>query len=174
MIMRKKYPKNKKAAIEMSFAMIFSIILIGVFVAAAFFGIRIFLDYQKNVQIGMFINDLQNDIDSAYNAADSSTVYNGNLPTGVQYICFINWKNQTVNENGIETNLYNQIKTSGIINYDQNFYVYAPGKSFSVKAKQIKHIDLSKHNPICIKVINNKASVKITKRFDNPLVEVSE
>jgi len=167
--------KNKKGdgVFGMSFTMIFSIILIVVFILVAFMGIRSFLNFQKAAQLNMLANDLQRDIDEAWNAGESSTIFKGNLPAGVEYICFINWNNSTFNSNAIEKNIFQEIRLKGITASD-NFYIYAPNKNYALKSKQIKHIDLNTKNPNCMKVINNKVSIKITKTFDNPLVVVSE
>ena len=174
--MKKINPSGKKAqeVFGMSFGMIFSIILIAVFIAAAFLGIRYFLNYQRTIQIGLFIQDLQNDIDTAWNSADSATTFKSTLPTGVRYVCFVNWNNQSINANNVEKGLYMDIKKSGSINSEQNFYIYAPNTKYALTGKKIKHVDLSKHNPICMKVIDGITSIKIIKSFSNPLVEVSE
>jgi len=174
-IAKLKLPKSKRSegVFGMSFGMIFSIILIVVFMVVAFLGIRSFLNFQKTAQLKIFADDLQRDIDEAWNAGESMTIYKGNLPIGVQYVCFINWKNSTMNANTFEANIYREIQLGGI-SASENFYFYSPGKDFAIKSKQMKHIDLSSKNPICIRAIDGKASVKITKTFDNPLVVVSE
>ena len=171
--MRKIKLKRGQEAIGMSFSMIFSIILIAVFIAAAFIGIRALISWQKNVQVGLFIQGLQNEVDTAWNAPESSTVYKAFLPTGIEYICFMNLTADVVASNNVETNIFNEIKKGVRVNYNHNFYIYAPTKTFKIKTQEIKHIDLRKHNPVCIKVIKNQASVKVNKSFDNPLVEVS-
>jgi len=172
-LFRFKNSKRAEGVFGMSFGMIFSIILIVIFIIVGFIAIRSFLNFQKTSQMNMFANDLQSDIDEAWNAGESSIVFKGNLPPGVEYVCFINWKNATLGANNIEKAVYQDIKLGGITASD-NFYFYAPTKNYVLKSKQIKHIDFSNKNPICAKVINNQVSIRIVKTFENPLVVVSE
>lgn len=167
--------KGKKGdgVFGMSFGMLFAIILIIFFIIIGFIGIRSFLNFQKNAQLKIFLDDLQMDINEAWNAGESSTVFKGNLPAGVQYVCFVNWKNSTIGANSFEINIYRDIQLAGV-SASQNFYFYSPEREYAIRSAEIKHIDLSNKNPICIKVIDSRVSFKITKTFDNPLVIVSE
>ena len=172
--MQKINLKRGQEAIGMSFSMIFSIILIAVFIAAAFVGIRALLNWQKNVQVGLFIQGLQDEVDTAWAAPQSSTVYKGFLPTGIEEICIINWTSPVANSNDAEKNIMNEIKTTATVISSQNFYIYPVKNNFKIKTQTIKHLDIRTHNPLCIKVIKNQASIKVNKNFDNPLVELSE
>ncbi len=166
--------KNKKAEVfGMSFSMIFSIILIAVFVAAAFIGIRSWLNTQKNIQVGLFMDDLQKEVDNAWGASESfSTIYKGFLPSGIQSVCFINWSAKSGNLSSSEKKIYDELRRTHL-DYKKNFYVYSPNTDFYLTSREIKHIDLTKKNIVCINAVKNQASIKITKRFENPLVEVS-
>ncbi len=48
---------------KLSFGMIFSIILIIVFLSFAFYAIKIFLNMQTTMQVGKFVEELRNDVD---------------------------------------------------------------------------------------------------------------
>lgn len=74
----------------MSFGMIFSIILIIIFLVFAFYGIKKFLDLQKEVQVKSFINDLQDDIDKMQKSFEGSQERNYIVPTKIEKICFVN------------------------------------------------------------------------------------
>jgi hypothetical protein len=168
--------KNKRAEIfGMSFSMIFSIILIVFFIISAFIAIRTFLNYQKCSQIGLFVNDLKDKVDEAFNSDSSSFVFSAGLPSGVEYACFINASAEfPTNANNIEKNIFNFVKTYEPLNFKDNFYFYAPKKNYCIKWSNIKNVELAIHNPICFKVVNGKASIKIERQFDKPLVMVSE
>jgi len=163
---------NKKAEIfGMSFGMIFSIILMIFFIAVAFIGIKAFLNYQKNIQIGLFIQDFQNEVNDAWNSERTVLIFNSTLPSGIEYVCMINYANQSRAANNNELSIYSKIKESGY-SVSENLYFYAPTKDYDLKSATIKHIDLSQKNPVCFRVINGKVSIKIQKKIDNPLVEV--
>ena len=71
--------KRKKAQIKLSFGMIFSIILIIVFLAFAFYAIKVFLGIQNTAQIGKFISDLKSDVDRVWKSTESSEEKEYNL-----------------------------------------------------------------------------------------------
>jgi hypothetical protein len=60
----KRVCKNskKKAQMEISFGMIFSILLIVIFIAFAFFGIKKFLEVHNEILSKKFIDDVNADI----------------------------------------------------------------------------------------------------------------
>ena len=79
--------KNKKAAMEISFGMIFSIILIIIFIAFAIYGVTKFLNLQKGIQTKTFANDLNYDIDKLWKSQGSQPV-TYSLPKNVEKVCF--------------------------------------------------------------------------------------
>jgi len=168
--------KTKRAqggVFGLSFGMIFSIILIVFFIIVAFIAIRAFLNYQKTTQIGLFFRELQEDVDEAFYASSADFSKNYSLPSGIEYVCFSNMSANPKNYTAKELMIYESIKKS-YYTIEDNLYIYAPKKSFSIENTKIKHVDLSKKNPICIQVINNKVMIKFKKSFESPLVEVSE
>ena len=64
--------KSTKAQMKISFGMIFSIILIIVFIAFAFYAIKKFLDIQETAQIETFVNKLQGNIDKMWRSSQGS------------------------------------------------------------------------------------------------------
>jgi len=170
----KKINLNKKAEIfGMSFSMIFSIILIVFFILVAFIGIRAFLNYQKSIQISLFITDFQGKIDEAWNCAGACNFrFNSTIPSSVNYICLIDFANVPKNAGNIEVELYDDIRKEGY-SIDRNLYVYSEKEPIILKKATIKHVDMTKKNPICFKRTSGIISVKIDKKTENPLVEVS-
>jgi len=72
----------------MSFGMIFSIILIIAFIAFAFYAITKFLDWEEYGQIGLFVDDIQNDIDKMWQSDQGQKSYEYKLPKNVEQVCF--------------------------------------------------------------------------------------
>lgn len=173
-MIRKINKKSRKAEVfGMSFSMIFSIILIAFFVVVAFIGIRYFLSYQRNVQVNLMVQDLQKDIDDAWNSGSVSFSFNATLPSGFQvdYLCFMDFNKDTISANNVESGIYDNVKHSS---YDttKNLYFYVGEAPYTVKSFTIKHITLEKKNPVCFRIIKNKVSIKVQKKESNPLVEV--
>jgi len=168
--------KNRKAEVfGMSFSMIFAIIMIVFFIVVAFIGIRFFLGWQKNAQIISFVQNLEAKINEVWNPGiEVSTSYSGVLPSGIEWVCFVNWNlNITSNANDLEKGVISEIKSKGI-NFRDNFYLYAPSTNLDFKSKELKHLDLSNHNPVCIKVVNQKVKIGLAIKQGKNLVEVSE
>jgi len=78
---------KKRGQLKLSFGMIFSIILIIVFLVFAFYAIKMILNFQQSASIGKFVNDFQNDIDEKW-ANTGSQVITYNLVKDVEQVCF--------------------------------------------------------------------------------------
>ncbi len=72
----------------MSFGMIFTIILIIVFIVAAFFAIRYFLNFQKQVEINQFNQNVQEEITNMYKSQYGEKAINLRVPSKAEKICF--------------------------------------------------------------------------------------
>ena len=72
---------------ELSFGMLFSIILIIIFIAFAVYGIGKFLNLQKNIQTKTFVNDLNYDVDKLWRSQGSQPV-TYTVPVNVERVCF--------------------------------------------------------------------------------------
>lgn len=83
---------NKKGQMmELPFQLIFSIILIAVFIYAAFYGIRYFLERSEQSQIGTFVVDFESKVNSAWHATEMSRDYTFTLPKSIKKVCFANF-----------------------------------------------------------------------------------
>jgi len=80
--------KGKKGQMEISFQMIFSLILIAAFIYAAFVGIRYFLATADQVKINSFISELQSKVDQTWMTTETSQTYKLSLPAKIKYVCF--------------------------------------------------------------------------------------
>tara|TARA_Y100000310_G_scaffold288519_1_gene314206 strand:- start:154 stop:594 length:441 start_codon:yes stop_codon:yes gene_type:complete len=85
---------KKRGQMKLSFGMIFSIILIIIFIAFAAYGISKFLGLQQTAQIETFKADLQEDINKLWKN-EGSSVHSYSIPKNSK-ICFFNF-----NEKGI-------------------------------------------------------------------------
>ena len=94
--------KRDKGQMELSFGMIFSIILIIVFIAFAFYAIYKFLGIQDSAKIGLFKNDLQSDVDKMWRSSQGSQEVEYSLPLKVKEICFVNEDENLILNSGSE------------------------------------------------------------------------
>jgi len=140
--------REKNGQIKLSFGMIFSIILIIVFLAFAFYAIRTFLGIQYAAQTGKFINDLKSDIDRVWKSTESSEEKEYVLPSKIDAVCFRDDE------------------------YENLFF--QSDKFF--EGRQINHIDISKiisiENPFCIENVRGKIKLTLVKEIDEALVTI--
>ena len=147
------YLKNNKAQMQIGFGMIFSVILIVVFIVFAVYGIIKFLDIQKFAQIESFKQDFQNHITDALRSDSISKPMSYSLPKNVRQVCFAN-------------------------NKDENMY-FVPSE---YEGALLKNIDIAKtvtgpgsvNRKLCIDVQSGKFSVVIKKETNENLVTLTK
>ena len=141
---------TKKGQIKLSFGMIFSIILIIVFLAFAFYAIKTFLGIQDKAQIKKFLNDLKSDVDRVWKSTESSGEKEYILPSKIDAVCF--------RDNDYE-NLYFQA--------DKYF-----------EGGKIEHIDILEmtytEDPYCIENIDGKIKLTLVKEISEALVTITQ
>jgi hypothetical protein len=142
--------RNKKGGqLQLSFGMIFSIILIIIFLAFGFYAITKLIDLQRSIQIESFLRDFQEDIDKMWKSSQGSQNLVYTLPSKINAVCFKEDEFQNL-----------EFTSKNIIN-----------------GKMIGHIDIEKiienENPFCIETINGQISLRITKDYGETLVRVA-
>ena len=163
---------NKKAQVfGMPFSIIFSIFLIAIFLAVAIYAIIHFLDIKKCSEVGLFLEDFQNEIDRAWNSQSSELTFTRSLPSKIQYVCFAD-----LNENAVGTSaekeIYTELKKNAI--YADNLFFYPRRAANCLPSTKIEHINItSLSNPYCIEIQQGKIEIKIEKGFYDALVRVS-
>lgn len=140
---------NKKAQMKMSFGMIFSIILIVIFLAFAFYGITNFLSFQDSVKIEQFSSDLQEDINKMWQSSGGSVEADYLLPTKIESVCF------------------QDDEYENLVFHSNEF----------VGGKMIEHLNLTKMTggkELCFDNNNGKISFVIEKDYGDALVILSK
>ena len=85
--------KRGQTIFGMSFGVIFSIILIIIFISVAFYAIRNFLGWNQCAQIGLFYTDLEKEVNKAWNDEIYIDTIQFTLPSGkkgIKQVCFGN------------------------------------------------------------------------------------
>ncbi|MEM0465831.1 MAG: hypothetical protein QXW97_04000 [Candidatus Pacearchaeota archaeon] len=165
----KKIDKKAQEIFGLSFGMIFSIILIIFFIVVAFIVIKHFLSIQNCSKIGIFINDIEEEVERAWNSNDQSVEFKGYLPSGIKKVCFAN-----VSESfrGADK----EIGTYIDIYIDKNMFLYPLNKACDMAKYSLPHIDVNwitrTNNPYCIDVIKGKVLMIIEKNSNDRLVKI--
>lgn len=147
------YIRNNKAQMQIGFGMIFSVILIVVFIVFAVYGIIKFLEIQRFAQIESFKQDFQNDITDALRSDSISSPKSYSIPKDIKQVCFAN-------------------------NKDENMYFVPSG----YEGVLLKNIDIAKtvtspgsvNRKLCIDVQSGKFSVVIKKETNENLVTLTK
>ena len=80
---------KKRGQMKISFGMIFSIILIIIFISFAFFAIKKFIGIQDAMKIGQFGDQLQSDIDKLWRGSQGSQEVEYFIPSKIESVCFV-------------------------------------------------------------------------------------
>ena len=129
---------------KLSFGMIFSIILIVVFLVFAFYAITMILNFQSSANVGTFLNDLQKDVDNMWqNSGSQAKTYR--LPNEIEEVCF---------------------------DEDSHVSFYPLESAIEFDDTEIKHIEVIEY--FCIENKDNKIKIRIKKGIDESLVTIEE
>lgn len=157
--------ENNRAQIKMSFGMIFSIILIIVFLVFAFYAIRTFMNIQNTAQVGIFLDDLQSDITSAWNSPESAEEREYSLPLKIKYVCFVDFNAPAT---GTNAGLFSELRRAY---YGSENMVFYPVGSSGMESTKIRNIAIGtitgSENPFCIKVAKEKIKLTLVKNYDD-------
>lgn len=164
---------DKRGQIKLSFGMIFSIILIIIFLAFGFYAIAKFLNLKGYVEAGKFAEAMQNDVDKMWKSSQGSQEVEYSLSSKVEAVCFVDYSYQSKKD---IKGIYEKLKQ--VYDNEQNFFFYPIGSGQGLDAATIRHIDLEKitkeENPFCVKNTENKVKLTIKKNFDDALVVITE
>jgi hypothetical protein len=160
--------KEKKGQIQISFGMIFSIIIIIATVAIAFYVITYFLDLSNCQKNGAFWDSLNKEVYKAWNSDSMQEVYKAEVPSGITKVCFGNFTQMAYGDDKVlftELERYEQSK--------RNAYLYPPGKACEDLAYfNIEHSTTAEF--FCVPVASGKINVKISKTSFDALVKLSK
>lgn len=155
---------------QISFGMIFSIILIVIFIGFAIYVIIKFLDFGESNRAVVFMNELQEDIDKMWAGSGGQETREYSLPKETEKICFVDFSSPANNllEEYSEFELVSQGKN--------NLFLYPLSSGRGFDSKQIINIDLDKitktRNPYCIDSARSKITIEISKDFKETLVSL--
>ncbi|MEN7981903.1 MAG: hypothetical protein ABFQ65_00465 [Nanoarchaeota archaeon] len=165
---------DKQGQMKLSFGMIFSIILIIIFISFSFFAIKKFLNLGDTAQIAKFANNLQTDIDKAWKGTQSSQEKEYFLPSKISHVCFADYSLYPAGDRGKYRIYFSELKQ--LHQEHENLFFYPGGSSEGLNSKEIKHLDLAKtilrDNPFCVENIKGKIKLVIEKQYGEALVTI--
>lgn len=135
---------KKKGQLKLSFGMIFSVILIIVFLVFAFYAIKMILGFVGTAKVGTFVNNFQSDVSKKWiDSGGGSQNYEYKLPEEVEEVC---------------------IDEDSLI----SFKPFGTGREF--EDKKIEHLDIME--VFCVDVVEGKINIRIKKSDDTALVSL--
>ena len=144
---------NSKGQMQLSFGMIFSIILIATFLAFAIYGIVKFLGIQKQAKAASFFADLQDDLNTVWKSPEATKPVEYFQPSEIAQVCFVK-----DNYNNVVFNPLNAVS--------------------GVNAPMIEHLDIpstiGNSDQLCINAVSGKISFILKKDFGENLVTVKK
>ena len=139
----------KKAQLQISFGMIFSIILIIFFLAFAGYAIYKFVSVNKTGEVGNFVNGLNTDVEDMWKLNKGSQKFSSSLPSGIDQVC-INDKSE----------IY--------------FLPLGSGEGFDyIEIKHLKIESIVTDKDFCVKKKDGEVELLIKKDFGETLVMLS-
>jgi len=162
---------NKRGQLELSFGLIFSVILIAAFLGFAIYAIISFLGMKDRIQTGQFLNDLQTDVDKLWKASQGSQEVSYILPQKIKEVCFIG---KSVAKKGPYQGIYEELKRNS--GEQENLVFYPIGSSKPIRAMEIRHLNIEKliqtENPLCFNNTKGKVKFVLEKGFEETPVNI--
>lgn len=156
----------EKRGLELSFSMIFSIIIIISIIAVSFYAIGKFLEVKDCGEQASFYEEFQQRINRAWSSEIVKDTYVGRISGGVDKICLGELSQATNSEEYEELKSY---RASG-----GNVFLYPPSKACEgFVTQQIEHLGFAHQGIKCFDVENGKVSIPISKTSTDALVMVS-
>jgi hypothetical protein len=158
--------KRGQTIFGMSFGMIFSIIIIIFIIATAFFAINYFLEFDNCSEIGLFYNDLQREVDKAWNSGRFEGQWppegqNIKLPSrnpSLEWICFGDLVTTSPNSNSPKDVELNNIFKDSYSTSGENVFLHPQENACDAGLSRFKleHIKTKDNNFFCIEVTKGK------------------
>lgn len=172
--------KKKAQIMGMPIQMIFTLFIIAAFIVVAVFAIMKFLGIQKCTEIGLFVSDLQKEIDDVWQSQHASRGIELSLPISLTHVCFANLNSgKNIIDTGGEreealSEIFDEIKENYDYRKQKNFFLYPLKNACDIPAHEIKHVNVSlMPNPYCFKNVNGRVKIRLVKGFNDIMVKAN-
>lgn len=155
----------QKRGFELSFNFILSIIVIAFIVATASYAIKHFLDLRSCTELGLFSQELQREVDKAWNSEIARSTFSQHVPGGIESVCIGNVSY------GASIPEYDSLKRYSRQGY--LLFFYPVEKACDQAAYKIDHVDtITRTSLVCYPVVKGKVSFTISKDSAASLVTI--
>lgn len=162
---------KKRGQMQISFGMIFSILLIMAFIAFVIYIIIYFLNFSNRVKIEQFEDELQKHVDGIRAGYQGSKVVNLGLPKKIKKVCFID---NSQPAKGVDRDMYNDFI---MINTVENVMYFPEGSSEGKEGFKLNYINISNitgmANPYCVENKKGKVSLMVQMKYEESLVRIT-
>jgi uncharacterized protein (UPF0333 family) len=156
--------RHKRGQLDLSFGLIFSVILIITFLGFAAYAIVNFLKMKDNIETSTFLGDIQEDVNVFWRSSQSVDDFTYSLPKKIKEVCFIDI---TQNKKGNNVEIYDELEKHLI--EGGNMIFYPIGSANPTSSIEIKHIDIfnmtETNNPLCFENKNGKVTLNLRQDF---------
>jgi hypothetical protein len=161
--------RGEKGQLEISFGMIFSILLIIAVLAVSFYAIQYFVNLSTCSSLGLFHDALQKDVDTAWQGSSSRTLFEGDVPGSVDYICF---GNMSITPASADRERFEELRKTYRLS-TSNVFIYPQKENCGsgIVDRQIKHAAMREF--FCIKTREGTIKAALNKNNLETSVTVS-
>jgi|SRR3989344_4400070 len=161
---------KKRGDIGLSFNVIFSIIIIVVILAVAFYVISSFWGLSKCSQVGLFYDDLKDYINKAWQSTMHKETFKGELPSGIESVCF---GLLSQNSNAKDRDMRTELSKRYINSKKNNVFLYPPNKACDGELGSIKLEHIETQSFFCVPVNDGKIQLLTETDQFSSLVKLS-
>ncbi len=158
----------KKGQLQMSFGMIFSIIIIIATVAVGAYVIMHFISLSECTKISLFYSSMQGEASKAWEGDMTQKIFKGELPSKFDKVCI---GNLSLSSPKAYENEYENLKRfSG---QNKNLFLYPLSTSCGSDKSLFKLEHIQSVQLFCVPVKSGSTSIKISKDTSDSLVKLS-
>jgi len=163
----------------MPFQMIFSIILIAVFIYVAIIGIKAFMSNADSLKTASFVNDFRAELERSMSSYENpSSLQKYSLPSSIKYLCFTSnaslMRNSTFPElNSTKYPKYRMLAGNYVFFYPSPKFLKSPYAKVDCEISCLNlTITPNPTNLYCIQTKNGDVSIVISKEAGKPYVTI--
>lgn len=159
---------------QISFGMIFSILIIIFTIATAFYVISVFLRTKSCVDAGFFYDKLDNKAGAAWRATAVSDILTLDVPAKVKAVCFGNLTEEGGTQFVDDAKMRDELRKSiAATRSGANVFLYPMYEGCEGKFPYHKIEHITVENFFCVRAVDGKITINLKKGVFDPLVKIS-
>ncbi|MEK6893168.1 MAG: hypothetical protein AABX07_03100 [Nanoarchaeota archaeon] len=160
---------HKGGQIQLSFGMIFSVIIIAIVLFVAGYVITNFIKTRDCIQLGTFNKNLVNEVERAYRSQGQSLSFQGSLPAKINFVCFGNLNGPSSTADKPRQQYF---KEHSMDNKNLFFYPIIESCGSNINSYLLEHARSAEF--FCISTKSGKVELKISKEPLEALAKLSK